>query len=102
MSNRNPRIPSSRTYRNAGANSRGDFLGKPIERRPWEAGVILNYSPQQRTYTVSLGQHGAVENVRRMVSNPGDMGLLPRGTEVVLSYEIENRPLIVGVLPSSL
>jgi hypothetical protein len=52
-------------------------------------------------YMVSLGKAGVVPNIARMVSDPGEVGILPRGTEVVVNFEIEGRPLIVGVLKSS-
>jgi hypothetical protein len=36
-----------------------------------------------------------------MVNDPGEISVLPRGTEVVVNYEINGRPVIFGVLKSA-
>lgn len=90
-----PPYPVSRPQSSTGA-----FLAEPPPQRPWQTGSILGYSPQNKTYTVALGLHGVVKHVRRMLTVVGDDSVFPRGTEVVVSWEIEDRPLIIGLLES--
>lgn len=100
MRNRNPNLPKSRLYAGSGPGDNSSFLMEPVRRRPWEIGVVVDVSPVTYTYAVSLAQHGVVHDVRRILTSPGETELLPRGTEVVVSYEIDDAPLIIGTLPS--
>lgn len=61
---------------------------------------MWDYSPQAQTYTVVGGSSGPMPDVRRLVEDPGVVGVLPRGTEVVVHYEL-GFPVIASVLKSA-
>lgn len=96
----NPRLPKSKTHGDAGANQRGRILDKALPRRQWEVCSVWDYSPQAQTYTVVGGSSGPMPDVRRLVEDPGAVGVLPRGTEVVVHFEL-GFPVIASVLKSA-
>lgn len=96
----NPRLPKSKTHSNAGATQQGRVLDKPVTKRQWEVCSIWDYSPQAQTYTVVGGSAGPMPDVRRLVEDPGTVGVLPRGTEVVVHFEL-GFPVIASVLKSA-
>ena len=96
----NPRLPKSKTHATAGANAHGRILDKTAPRRQWEVCSIWDYSPQSQTYTVVGGSSGPMPDVRRLVEDPGTVGVLPRNTEVVVHFEL-GFPVIASVLKSA-
>jgi len=100
MAPKNPGLPKSKSHSTAGADSRGRFLDKPQAHRQWEVCSIFDYSPQAQTYTVAAGSGALVPDVRRLVGDPGEVGILPRSTEVVVHYEL-GFPVIAAVLKSA-
>ena len=97
----NSRLPKSKNHGDAGASPRGKFLDKKTTRQGWEVCSVTNYSPQAQTYSVAAGSGALLSDVPRMVNDPGEISVLPRGTEVVINYELNGRPVIVGVLKSA-
>lgn len=83
------------------ATSRGRIVDNPQTHRAWELCSVVDYSPQGQTYTVSAGSGALLADVPRVVGNPGEISVLPRGTEVVVNYELNGRPVIFGVLKSA-
>lgn len=61
---------------------------------------VWDYSPQAQTYSIVGGASGPVHDVRRLVADPGEVGILSRGTEVVVHYEL-GFPVISAVLKSA-
>jgi hypothetical protein len=96
----NPRLPKSKAYSGAGSGPRGSLLDRPVQRRPWEVCSVWDYSPQAQTYSIVGGASGPVHDVRRLVADPGEVGILSRGTEVVVHYEL-GFPVIAAVLKSA-
>lgn len=96
----NPRLPKSKLHSNAGASQHGRVLDKPRVGKPWEVCSVWDYSPQNQTYTVVGGSAGPMPDVRRLVEDPGAVGVLPRGTEVVVHWEL-GFPVINAVLKSA-
>lgn len=96
----NSRLPKSKTHKDAGATQHGKFLDKK-PNQGWEVCSVTNYSPQAQTYSVAAGSGALLSDVPRMVSDPGEISVLPRGTEVVVHYELNGRPVIFGVLKSA-
>ena len=94
-----PNIPNSASSSSVGANQLGQFLSLPYVHRAWEICSIWHYSPQSQTYTIVGGRSGPVHEVRRFVQDPGEVGILAVGTEVVVHYEL-GFPVISGVLKS--
>lgn len=84
----NSKLPRSKTHANAGATAHGRFLDKPESRPAWEVCTVVNYSPQAQTYTVATGSGALLLDVRRLVNDPGEIGVLPRSTEVVVHREL--------------
>jgi hypothetical protein len=96
----NPRLPKSKQHSTAGATQNGRVLDKPRVARQWEVCSVWDYSPQAQTYTVVGGSAGPIPDVRRLVEDPGVVGVLPRGTEVVVHFEL-GFPAIAAVLKSA-
>lgn len=97
----NSKLPQSKNHGSAGASSRGRFLDKKSSNKGWEICSVTNYSPQAQTYSVAAGSGALLSDVPRMVNDPGEISVLPRGTEVVIHYELNGRPVILGVLKSA-
>jgi len=95
----NSKLPQSKGYGKAGADPRGRFLDKTPPRKMWELCTVGDYSPQSQTYTVFGGSAGPMPEVRRFVQDPGEVGILARGTEVVVHHEL-GFPVIAAVLKS--
>lgn len=67
-------------------------------RRAWETGVIKDYSPATRTYTVQLTSGRTPLEMPRIIRDPGDTSVLKRNTLVVVHDEL-GFPVIDGILP---
>ena len=93
----NKRLPSSKQHATAGANTRGKVLDKAAPEIQWEVCTIWDVHPETQTYEIIGGSGGWIPDVRRLVEDPGTVGMLPRGTEVVVQYQL-GYPIIQGVL----
>ena len=94
---KNPTLPRSKQYSSAGAGPRGGMLNNPIPRRNWEVCTVWDYSPQSQTYDLLGGSTGRIPDVQRLVADPGEVGILPRYTTVVVHYEL-GFPVISSVI----
>lgn len=84
-----------------GASSTGNFLAQQqAGKMPWERGYILDYSPQDQTYSVNTDLNSIIAAVPRLVQDPGEVCILPRGTQVLVHREL-GFPIIAGVLKSA-
>jgi len=95
----NSRLPKGIGYDNAGADAHGRMLDKPPPNRRWEVCSVWDYSPQAYTYTIISGLSGRMSGIRRLITDPGEISVLPRGTEVVIHFEL-GYPVIAAVLKS--
>lgn len=96
MANRTS-LPKSTMSGSVGATPTGNFLAQQQNRMPWERGYILDYSPQDQTYSVNTDLNALIASVPRLVNDPGEVCVLPRGTQVLVHREL-GFPIIAGVL----
>lgn len=96
MANRTS-LPKSTMSSSVGATPTGNFLAQQPNRIPWERGYILDYSPQDQTYSVNTDLNVCIASVPRLVNDPGEVCILPRGTQVLVHREL-GFPIIAGVL----
>lgn len=69
----------------------------PAPRGRLERGVVLSVDARRHSYRVALNS-GRQLTVSRILPSPGDSGLLPAGTDVVVTFDL-GMPYILGVLP---
>jgi len=93
-------FPQTQSHAKVGADKQGRTLGRRLPRRMWELCSVWDYSPQSQTYTVVGGHTSPMLEVRRFVQDPGEVGILSRGTEVVVHHEL-GFPVISAVLKSA-
>ena len=88
MANKNKRrLPSTPVSRPSTATRFGKGL-EDAPRRRWETGTVIGYSPATQTYTVKTSTHPGLPDVPRLVRDPGETGIIPMDTTVVLHDEL--------------
>jgi len=71
-------------------------LAPDVQPKGWYTGTTVDHSPVNYTYQVTT-PFGTIKDVLRLVRDPGESGMLPDGTTVVIHEEL-GYPVIDSVL----
>ena len=98
----NPNIPTSMaSAKTAVVDQHGSAIRRDgATRKPWESGTVLDYFPNQHAYRVQGSRSGILEYVPRLINDPGETSVLPRGTLVAVHHEL-GYPVIDKVIPAA-
>ena len=66
----------------------------------WETATVLDYFPNLHAYTVKGSISGILDHIPRLLQDPGETVILPRGTVVAVHDEL-GYPVIASVLSSA-